>query len=336
MLNCDMGSQLLAQCGAVISQHAAHLQAEIAWESFEEQTQPVSSASRYQRFLEQELGQLLQAQAQGLKGTLQPSERLLDRLCRSTKGQGTSQLSQRQPNRETSSTKGQIYRPAQGSSPGPNGLHLLQAEGQTFLHDGQSTSYKGSSGRYSHGSSQLCSQSENQQPRQSTGGRCRAATTAPAADSALPSQANLTEPSAYTSGGLVYIQKRAQTDAEPASSQRSVNQQLSHHVEEHSAVILERQAHKQEGSSGDAVGQASMEMTSLAGNGSGRKQHTKGPAGVKGELKQPQLTRKVLSQMRGLSPQRRQLLLQARLALFDSDSSSSDEEDSSVQEVSCS
>ena len=330
-----MADELHKQWGAAILQQAVHLQAEIAWESFEEETQPVSSASRYQRFLEQELGQLLQAQAQGLQGTPQPSERQLDRLCRSTKGQSTLQLSERQPNRETSSATGQTHRPAQGRPPGPNGLHLLQAEGQTFLGDGQTRSYNGSFGRDSHASNQHCSQSEHQQLQRPIGGRLRAVVTALPANSALPSQANLTEATASTSWGLVNIQKRAQTDSKPARSQRSVNQQLSQYVEEHSALILESQAHEQGGPSGNAERLASMEMTVLAKDERGSKQHTMGPARVEGEPRQPQLTRQVLSHTRGLSPQRRQLLLQARLALFDSDSSSSDEEDGSVQEVSC-
>ena len=248
--------------------------------------QPVSSAGRYQRFLEKQLGQLLQAQALGLTGASQPSERQLDRLCSSTKGQGTSQLSERQPNRDTSSTKRQTRGPAQDSFPGPHG-QLLQAQGQVSLRDGQSRSSKGSSGRHSHVSNQNFSQSEHWQLQ------------------------------------------RAQTHSQP-----SVNQQLSRNNGMHSALTLKSQAHEQRCPSGNGVQPASMGMLPLAGDERGPKQHTSDPRNHGGELRQPQMTQQKLSRMRGVSPHRRQLLLQARLALFDSDSSSSDEEDGSVQKVS--
>ena len=249
---------------------------------------------------------------------------------------GTFQLSERQLNRQASAVNGQINEPAQDSSPGANGLHWLQAEGHTFLRNGQSRPYKGSCDKHSHASNQHFSQSEHRQLQQSMRGKHRAATTALAANSALPSQAKLSELTAYTSGGLVKMQKKAQTDARPARSQRSVNQRLSQHDEEDSASTLETQTHEQRWQHGFGVNfqHASMGMTSLAGDVSGPKQNPSVARGHDEELKQPQLTRQVLSHMRGISPQRRQLLLQSRFALLDSDSSSSDEEDACVQEVS--
>lgn len=324
---------------AATSLHPAQLQAEIAWESCKEGTQPVSAATRYQRFLEQELGQLLQAQAPGLKGTSQLPERQANRQSGSMQGEGrtgTFQLPDKQLNRQTSATKRQTNGPAPGSSPAANGLHWLQAEGQIFLHDEQSRCHKGGCDRHSHASNQHFSQPEHRHLLQSIGDRRRAATTALAANSALPSEVKMSELTAYMSGGLVNTQKRAQTEAKPARSQRSVNQRLSQHDEEDSASTLESQAREQRWQHGYKVDfqPASMGMTPLAGDKGGPMQHSGVACRDDGELKQPQLTRQVLSHMRVVSPQRRQLLLQARFALFDSDSSSSDEEDGSVQEVS--
>ena len=269
---------------------------------------------------------MLQAQALGLKGSSHPSERQLDRLNSAPKGQGTSQLSKRQPNREIGSTKRQIHGPVHGNSPRPDRLHSTQADGQTFLCEGQSRSYAGRSDRHNHANNRHFCQSEYQQLQQSTRGRLE---TALAADSALPSQSNLSELTAHASGGLVNVQEVA-----PTYSQPSVNQQLSYHDEGHSAVTLASQAHQQRWPSGNVVGPTSMGMTPLSWDDRGPKQHSSDPHKSGGEQRQVQLTRQVLSHMRGISPQRRQLLLQARLALFDSDSSSSDEEDGSLQEVS--
>lgn len=281
---------------------------------------------------------MLQAQAQDLEGSSQLSERQANRKFSSTKGQGlkgTFQLSERQPR----SFKGPGTGPAKSSSLGANGLQLIHAEGQTVLRnrqslpfDGQSRPYQDTSDRYSHAH---FGKPEHQQLQQSIGHRHRAATTAPSLNSALPTQADPAEQTLHSMGGLTNMQIGPQKVAKPANSQRSVNQQPSQPHQQQSALVLMSQAGKQSWLSGDGVGSelVSMGMTPLAGDEGGPEQHASAPCGDNRELSQRQPGRHVLSHMRGISPQRRQLLLQARVALFDSDSSS-DEEGCPVQKVS--
>ena len=324
--------------------HMAPLQAEIAWESCKEE----SSGRRYQRFLEQELGQVLQAQADELEGSSQPSERQPNRHLGFANGQaltGTFQPSERQLHRQPRSFEGQGQGPAQSSSQGTNGVQLIRAERQTVLRNrqllpfhGQSRPYQDSSDRYSHASNKYAGVS-NYQQQQSIGYRHGAATTALSSKSALPIQADPPEQTPYSVQGLTNIQSRAQRDAKPANSQRSVSHKLSQPHEEHSALALMCQApreHRWQSDSRVNSEDVLMGITPLAGDEGGPQQHASAPSGDGRGLNQQQPKRHVLSymsHMRGISPQRRQLLLQARVALFESDSSS-DEEDCSVQEVS--
>ena len=278
------------------------------------------SARRYQRFLEEELGQVLQFQAQGLTGISQLPERQL----------------YRQPSSSKEQNHGPLFpvKPVHSSTHGADG-HSMHAKGRTVQPDGLPRPYKGNSDRPSHASNGFSnSQSEHQQLKQQSGRKHRALTSALLANPAWSAQANSTELTC-ASGSSANLQKASQPTAGPAYSQRSINQQPNQHDEQSLLKTVSSNCEQgwQSSRSGADSQSASLGMTPQAGIQQDARQHSSDP-GRDGVEPSQQRRRHVLSHMRGISPQRRQLLLQSRVALFDSDSSSSDEEDCSMQKVS--
>lgn len=337
--------------------YPAHLQADIAWERHDEEVQAAASASRYQRFLEEELGQLLQSQAPDQKGKSQQPERQLSRQAKSAERQTCRpMLPVKSAHSSSQEAKGQFMH-AGGHMPqhdsqsrpcraAPDRQHLTSmhnisrdprlshASSQQVSHpaghvvqlEGQARLHTGHYDRHRSAISPHFSQSE--QELQRSGHRHQADAQSALSESSRMSK--LTHPS----GSSAHRQKGAQPDAKPAHSQQSVNQQLTQH-DGQSALNLASPS--KPGQYSDSFGvdseHAPVGMTSLAGDQHDPQQRMS-DARDDGELTQ-QPRRRGLSHMRGLSPQRRQLVLQSRLALFDSDSSSSsDEEERSVPEVS--
>ena len=276
-----------------------NLQAANAWGSHQEEAQS-ESARKYQRFLEEELGQLLQSQAP--KGSSQMSRRHPHRR---------SQPFDRQPCRQPMPSQ-----PDQGSSESIEG-QLVCASGQEGPADGQAKSSAGKYARHSGPRDQEHGVLKQQQQHGGHKGRYFS--------QVLPS----------SPGYAVNADSPQETQAvcgQRIRQLRSLNPDRQYKAARGSATAKQDRHAWQAEAGVERVELVSKGVESLPGYGLSLKQHPQesGRDAADSDLK---VWRHAASHMRGISPQRRQLLLQSKFALFDSDSSSSDEDSWSVQKV---
>ena len=319
------------------------LQAADASESHGNEAQYEFSARKYQRFLEEELGQLLLSHAPSDSSQL--SGRHRDRRF-----QGFDKQPSRQP---------VPSQPDQGSLKPVDG-QLVCADGQVGLADGQAKACTGKYDRHwgpcnpGYGMSKQQLQQAVHRSRDHSNPFPSRTDASFDADSPQQTQPGYTQHSKQSrSHGPATGHEQSRSVTKSAHNRLSVFAQQSQHSPSAGADEQLNLQHslsiQQEGPQGFATSIHRGHAWQAAADPEVAEQVPQGLHALPGDSLSPQqrpgdssrdaedskqkMWRHAASHMRGISPQRRQLLLQSKFALFDSDSSSSDDDSWSAQKV---